>query len=120
MKGTSFNVQISTFAAFVYVWVSQHSSLNWFKSIQSKYAVDEEDLMEKKSAQEVKRNAKVSAAKQSSWFSSSIEGDSKEEDDEMTILNLMEKRLDGNRREMAMLFFSMQGALSFFKDNKLK
>lgn len=105
--------QFSFFAACV----SQHLSLNWFKSIQSKYAADEEDLMEKKNVQVEKRNAKVSAAKQNSWFSSSIEGDSKEEDDEMTILNLMEKRLDGNRREVAMLFFSMHGALSFFKDN---
>jgi hypothetical protein len=72
--------------------------------------------MEKKNAHEVKRNAKIAAAKQSSWFSSSIEGNNKEEDEEMTIINLMGKRLDGNRREMAMLFFSMHGALSFLKD----
>jgi hypothetical protein len=101
---------------FLPVFPSQHLSLNWFKSIQSKYAADEEDLMEKKNVQDVKRNARISAAKQNSWFSSPVEGDNKEEDDEMTTLNLMEKRLDGNRREMAMLFFSMHGALSFFKD----
>jgi WASH complex subunit 7 len=112
------NIQFSTFAAFVYTWVSsQHVSLNWFQSIQSKYASDEEDLMEKKNAQEVYRNAKLAASKQSSWFSSSIEVNNKEEDEEMTILNLLGKRLDGNKREMAMLFFSIHVALSFFKDN---
>jgi hypothetical protein len=97
-----------------------HVSLNWFKSIQNKYADDEEDLMEKKNSHEVKRIAKIAASKQSSWFSSSIEGNSKEEEEEMIIINLMGKRLDGNRREMAMLFFSMHGALSFFKDTRSK
>ena len=97
-----------------------HVSLNWFKSIQIKYAADEEDLMGKKTAHEVKRNAKIAAAKQISWFSSSIEGNNKEEDEEMIIINLMGKRLNGNRREMAMLFFSMHGALSFFKDTRFK
>mmetsp|Transcript_20449 Transcript_20449/g.44383 ORF Transcript_20449/g.44383 Transcript_20449/m.44383 type:complete len:1312 (+) Transcript_20449:63-3998(+) len=92
-----------------------YESLNWFKSIQSKYADDEEDLMEKNSAQEVKRNAKIAASKQSSWFSSGVGDNTQEEDDEMTILNLVGKRLEGHRREMAMLFFSMHGAETFFK-----
>eukprot|EP00584_Thalassiosira_punctigera_P026636 CAMPEP_0172578504 /NCGR_PEP_ID=MMETSP1067-20121228/138769_1 /TAXON_ID=265564 ORGANISM="Thalassiosira punctigera, Strain Tpunct2005C2" /NCGR_SAMPLE_ID=MMETSP1067 /ASSEMBLY_ACC=CAM_ASM_000444 /LENGTH=1253 /DNA_ID=CAMNT_0013371201 /DNA_START=412 /DNA_END=4173 /DNA_ORIENTATION=- len=93
-----------------------YESLNWFKSIQSKYAADEEDLMEKKNAQEVKRSAKIAASKQSSWFLSNVEDNTQEEDDEMTILHMMGKRLEGNRREMAMLFFSMHGAQAFFKD----
>jgi hypothetical protein len=94
-------------------------SLHWFKSIQSKYATDEDDLTEKKNSYEAIRNAKISASKQTSWFSSSssiVEDNNKDDDEEMTILTLMGKRLDGNRREMAMLFFSMSGALSFFKD----
>lgn len=94
-------------------------SLHWFKSIQSKYATDEDDLTEKKNSYEAIRNAKISASKQTSWFSSSssiVEDNNKDDDEEMTILTLMGKRLDSNRREMAMLFFSMSGALSFFKD----
>lgn len=92
-------------------------SLNWFKSIQSKYAADEDDLVEKKNAEEVKRNAKISAAKQSSWFvSGTNEKEQEDDDDELTMLNMMRKRLEGNRREMAMLFFSLNGAQSFFKD----
>ena len=39
--------------------------------------------MEKKNAQGVKRNAKIAASKQSSWFSSSAEDDTQEEDGEM-------------------------------------
>ena len=99
----------------------QYDSLNWFKSIQIKYADEEEGLMEKKNAHLVKRNAKIGAAKaQNSWFSSSATENKNQEDDddEMKILNLMSKRLEGNRREMAMLFFTLQGARSFFKDNK--
>lgn len=95
-------------------------SLHWFKSIQSKYAADEDDLTEKKNSYEAIRNAKIAASKQTSWFSSSssstVEDNNQDDDEEMTILTLMGKRLDGNRREMAMLFFSMSGALSFFKD----
>ncbi|KAL7551063.1 hypothetical protein ACHAWF_014264 [Thalassiosira exigua] len=96
--------------------IKSYESLNWFKSIQSKYAAEEEDWMEKKNAYEVKRNAKMAASKQSLWFSSGTEEPNQEEDDEMTILTLMGKRLEGNRREMAMLFFSMHGAFSFFKE----
>jgi hypothetical protein len=95
-------------------------SLNWFKSIQSKYAADEEDLIEKKNAQEVKRKAKIAASKQGSWFSSGVEDNTQEDDDEMTILNLMGKRLEGHRREMAMLFFSLHGAETFFKTVRSK
>lgn len=73
--------------------------------------------MEKKSAEEVKINAKMAASKQSSWFSSGAdENVEQDDDDEMTILKMMGKRLEGNRREMAMLFFSLHGAQSFFKD----
>ena len=90
-------------------------SLNWFKSIQNKYAADEEDLIEKKNAEEVKRNAKHAVAKQS-WFSAGTEESIQEENDEMTILKMMGKRLEGNRREMAMLFFALNGAQCFFKD----
>lgn len=94
-----------------------YGSLNWFKSIQSKYAADEEDLTEKKKAQEVKRKAKLAASKQSSWiFSVDVKDNSQEEDAEMTILHMIGKRLEGNRREMAMLFFSMHGAQAFFKE----
>jgi hypothetical protein len=39
-----------------------------------------------------------------------------EENDDMTILRMMRKRLEGNKREMAMLFFTMHGAERFFKD----
>ena len=91
-------------------------SLNWFKSIQSKYTADEEDLMEKRAAAEVKRKAKIAVSKQGSWFSTGAEDKTQEEEDEMTILNLMGKRLEGHRREMAMLFFSMHGAETFFKE----
>ena len=91
-------------------------SLNWFKSIQYKYAADEEDLMEKKKAYEVKRNAKIAASKQTSWFSSGAEDKAQEDDEELTVLTLSEKRLEGNRREIAMLFFSVHSAQSFFKD----
>ena len=95
-----------------------YESLNWFKSIQSKYAGEEEDLQEKKNAHLVKQNAKLASTKQSSWFSSgSADDKTQEEDEEMTILNLMGKRLEGNRREMAMLFFSLHGSQSFFSDN---
>ena len=75
--------------------------------------------MERKNAHLVKRNAKIAAAKaQQSWFSSDTESKNlEEEDEEMKILNLLTKRLEGNRREMTMLFFSLQGARSFFKDN---
>lgn len=94
-----------------------YESLNWFKSIQSKYATDEEDLIEKKKAQEVKRKAELAASKQSSWiFSVDSEDKTQEEDAEMTILHMIGKRLEGNRREMAMLFFSMHGAQAFFKE----
>ena len=93
-----------------------YESLNWFKSIQSKYAGDEEDLQEKKNAHMVQKNAKLASTKQSSWFSSgSTEDNTQEEDEELTILNLMGKRLEGNRREMAMLFFSLHGSQSFFR-----
>ncbi len=92
-------------------------SLNWFKSIQSKFAADEDDLVEKRNALEVKRNAKLATTKHSSWFASGADGKEEEEDDdEMTKLKMMGKRLEGNRREMAMLFFSLHGAQSFFKD----
>jgi len=76
--------------------------------------------MEKKKAQQVKRNAKISASKQSAWFTSNTEDNTQEEDAEMTILHMMGKRLEGNRREMAMLFFSMHGARAFFKDIRSK
>lgn len=93
-----------------------YEGLNWFKSIQSKYAADEEDLLEKNNVHSVKRKAKMAASKQSSWFSSSAEDSTQDEDEELTILKLMGKRLEGHRREMAMLFFSMHGAETFFKD----
>lgn len=91
-----------------------YERLNWFKSIQSKYAADEEDVLEKKAAEEVKRDAKIAAAKQSSWFSSGVD-EAQEESDELKNLRMMEKRIEGNRREMAMLFFSINEATAFFK-----
>lgn len=103
-----------------YTFFSITASMNWFKSIQGKYAADEEDLLEKKKAQEVKRNAKIAASKQTSWFSTAVEDNTQEEDDEMTILHMMQKRIEGNRREMAMLFFSMNGAQSFFKEARAR
>lgn len=93
-----------------------NASLNVFKSFSSKYATDEEDLIEKRNAQEVKRKAKIAALKQSSWFSTHVEDVVQEEDDDMTILHMMGTRLDGMKREMAMLFFSMHVAQAFFKD----
>lgn len=92
-----------------------YDRLNWFKSIQSKYASDEEDLMERKTAEEMKRDAKIAAAKQSSWFSSSEVDAAQEESEELTNLRMMEKRIEGNRREMAMLFFSMNEATAFLR-----
>lgn len=91
-----------------------YDRLNWFKSIQSKYTADEEDLVAKKTAEEVKRDAKIAAAKQSSWFSSGVD-DSQEESDELKNLKMMEKRIEGNKREMSMLFFSMNEATALFK-----
>jgi hypothetical protein len=78
--------------------------------------MDEEDLIEKESAQEVKLNAKL-ASKQSSWFSSGAGEDiMPDENDEITILKMMRKRLESNKCEMAVLFFNMHGAERFFKD----
>jgi WASH complex subunit 7 len=93
-----------------------YDRLNWFKSIQSKYASDEEDLMERKTAEEMKRDAKIAAAKQSSWFSSSGVDAAQEESEELKNLRMMEKRIEGNRREMAMLFFSMNEATAFLRN----
>ena len=91
-------------------------SLHWFKSVQSKYATDEEDLIEKENAEEVKMNAKRAANKQ--WFSSGLGGEPTQESDEMTVLKMTRKRLEANKREMAMLFFSMHGSEMIFKDIK--
>jgi len=91
-----------------------YDRLNWFKSIQSKYASDEEDLIERMTAEEKKKDAKIAAAKQSSWFSSSAV-DAVEDSDELKNLKMMEKRIEGNRREMAMLFFSMNEATAFLR-----
>jgi len=94
--------------------------LNWSNSSQSKYAEDEDDLIQKKDAIQVKKNAKIKVAKsQASWFSSSTEDTdtlTQVEDTELKILNLAAKRLEGNKREMAMLFFAINGAQSLFKD----
>lgn len=78
--------------------------------------------MEKKKAYEVKRQAKIAASKQSSWFASATEDtNTNEEDDEAAmVLHMMTKRIEGNRREMAMLFFSLNGAQSFYKDIRSK
>ncbi len=72
-------------------------------------------MLEKRNALEVKRNAKLAASKQSSWFSTAPDN-TQEENEEMKILELMGKKLEGTRRELAMLFFSLHGAQSFFKD----
>eukprot|EP00804_Cyclotella_cryptica_P021844 CCRYP_000825-RB/>CCRYP_000825-RB protein AED:0.05 eAED:0.05 QI:342/1/1/1/1/1/9/177/1131 len=103
-----------TFCLVVLDQIKQCESLHWFKSVQSKYATDEEDLIEKENAEEVKTNAKLVANKQ--WFSSGVGGATAEASDETTVLKMMRKRLEGNKREMAMLFFSMHGAERFFKD----
>lgn len=76
--------------------------------------MDEEDLIEKENAEEVKTQAKLAASKQ--WFSSGVGATPTEESDEMTILKMTKKRLEGNKREMAMLYFSMHGAERFFKN----
>ena len=93
----------------------QYECLNWFKSIQNKYADDEEDLIEREKAEEVKRSAMVAASKQNSWFSSTTD-DVQKNSEEMTALKMMRMRLESNRREMAVLFFSMHGAAGFFKE----
>mmetsp|Transcript_19488 Transcript_19488/g.29078 ORF Transcript_19488/g.29078 Transcript_19488/m.29078 type:complete len:82 (+) Transcript_19488:3200-3445(+) len=36
-------------------------------------------------------------------------------EDELTILNMMGKRISGNKREMEILFYSMHGARKFFR-----
>ena len=99
--------------------------LNWSNSTQSKYAEDEDDLVQKKDAVQVKKNAKIKASKsQASWFSSSSTEDTdtltQAEDAELKILNLAAKRLEGNKREMAMLFFAINGAQSLVKDRIVK
>lgn len=83
--------------------------------MQNKYATDEEDLVEKENAEEVKANAKRAASKQGSWFNAGADTQP-EDNDDMTILRMMRKRLEGNKREMAMLFFTMHGAERLFKD----
>lgn len=92
-----------------------YDRLNWFKSIQSKYASDEEDMMERMTAEEMKKDAKIAAAKQSSWFSSSGVDAAQEDSEELKNLKLMEKRIEGHRRELAMLFFSMNEATAFLR-----
>ncbi len=92
-----------------------YDRLNWFKSIQSKYASDEEDLMERMAAEEMKKDAKIAAAKQSSWFSSAGVDAAQEDSEELKNLKMMEKRIEGNRREMATLFFSMNEATAFMR-----
>mmetsp|Transcript_22201 Transcript_22201/g.36299 ORF Transcript_22201/g.36299 Transcript_22201/m.36299 type:complete len:1318 (-) Transcript_22201:84-4037(-) len=92
-----------------------YDRLNWFKSIQSKYASDEEDMMERMTAEEIKKDAKIAAAKQSSWFSSSGVDTAQEDSEELKNLKLMEKRIEGHRRELAMLFFSMNEATAFLR-----
>lgn len=77
--------------------------------------VDEEDLIEKENAEEVKKRAKSAAYKQGSWFSPGVEAP-QDENEDMTVLKMMRKRLDANKREMAMLFFTMNGSERFFKD----
>lgn len=70
-------------------------------------------MIEKENAQDIKTKAKR-AAGQGSWFSS---GETTVEDDnEVTVLRMMRKRLESNQREMAMLFFTMNGAERFFKE----
>lgn len=92
-----------------------YDRLNWFKAIQSKYASDEEDLMERMAAEEMKKDAKIVAAKQSSWFSSAGVDAAQEDSEELKNLKMMEKRIEGNRREMATLFFSMNEATAFIR-----
>ena len=72
------------------------------------------DLAEKKNALVVKRNA--ASSKQGSWFSSDVADSTQEEDEEMTNLTLMGRRLEGKKREVAMLFFSMHSTQAFFKE----
>lgn len=97
------------------IFTTSLESLHWFRSVQSKYAADEEDLREKKNALEVKRNAKIASLKQGSWFSSATDVTTPEEDEEMKVVDLMLKRLEGNRRELAMFFFNLHGSQSFTK-----
>ena len=61
-------------------------------------------------------NAKRAANKQSSWFSTGVEAQTRVDNDEVTVLRMMRKKLEGNKREMAMLFFTMHAAERFFKD----
>jgi len=63
----------------------------------------------------VKTQAKLVASKQ--WFYSVVGAAPTGENDEMTILIMTRKRLEGNKHEMAMLFFSMHGAKRFIKDS---
>ena len=69
-------------------------------------------MIEKEIAQRVKTNAKH--ASHGSWFSS---GDKQlEYNSESKALTMTRKRLEGSQREMAMLFFTINGAKRFFKD----
>lgn len=59
--------------------------------------------------------AKRAANKQSSWFSAGVETPA-DDNDEATVLKMTRKRLEGNKREMATLFFTMHAAERLFCD----
>ena len=95
---------------------SYPDSLNWFRCLQAKFSSDEDELDAKRTTLRRKSDAKVAAAKKQSWFSNTGDDDSADEgySEEMSVLEMIEKKLQANRREMAMLFFSMNGAQSLF------
>lgn len=90
--------------------------MNWFRCVQAKFSSDEDELDAKRTSLRKKSDAKVAAAKKQSWFSNSGNDDFADEgcDEEMSVLEMIDKKLQSNRREMAMLFFSMNGAHSLF------
>ena len=90
--------------------------MNWFRCVQAKFSSDEDELDAKRTSLRKKSDAKVAAAKKQSWFSNSGDDDFADEgcDEEMSVLEMIDKKLQSNRREMAMLFFSMNGAISLF------
>lgn len=63
----------------------------------------------------MKAKVKDTATRQSSWFTQGT-GKLPAETDDMTRIHMMRKYLEGNKREIAMLHFTMHGAKRFFAD----
>jgi len=98
----------------------QFDSLNWFESLREKLDSDQDDINSKRDAQVFRSQVLAVNSQKSSMFGSFFtQAEEKETgeygEDELTILNMMGKRISGNKREMEILFYSMHGARKFFR-----